>query len=808
MRKHSTLVLIFVFILAAFTLSPEKTNATTHLVTVNSNFFNPATLNALVGDTVHFQWQSGFHTTTCDDAILPGTSRPVGADAWDAPMNSGAVDYYYVLSVAGTYVYGCQPHWPGMQGTINAGFGYKVWVGANGGGDGTSWNDALNWFGGTAPVAADSVLLDNSQVGTTYVVNLPTGATNVTVRKLIIQPTAPSYIYLNLPSGNTNNPGLTVGDGASGTYDFILYKNSIFTNSSGAAAGTGFAFSIASDSIQLRDSALWVHNCGRGTGGITSRLSQASNCNKGIWRYDVPTLSSFSITASGVNYGTLQLFGLAGGGGLQSKKYVRTGTSAITCRGDFYIQEQAYDSTAMTNSFNIWGNYTNYGKTVYASSSTQTINFNGTANQTIAGGDITGAILISRAVNINNPAGVTINTKFYTDTLMMTQGNINVNNGQWIGIGYDATNTGVLLYTAGIVVGQLERWYLAGTTSAILDFPVGTSSTMKMATCQYSSAPTTAGRIGIKFIDNGTDGSDLPALLNDGGTSLTRRSNSYWTLSATLVSGGSVDLTFDGNGQQGINNSSELRVVWTNNGGSSFSLQGSHVAGTGSIGKRSGVGFPFSDFYLAGNSTNNPLPVELDNFVATTIKNEVILDWATGHEQNNDRFEIQRARLNAGQTAIDNPSTAIYETVGSVKSKGNSNSAQSYKFNDKDLLAGRYAYRLKQIDVNGNHTYFMLNNEIYINNPGKFNISQNYPNPFNPVTNINYEMPFDGTIKIVVYDNLGREVRTLVSGAVMAGYYKAEFNASSLPSGIYFYRVNAESGGKSYEKVFKMMLVK
>lgn len=92
--------------------------------------------------------------------------------------------------------------------------------------------------------------------------------------------------------------------------------------------------------------------------------------------------------------------------------------------------------------------------------------------------------------------------------------------------------------------------------------------------------------------------------------------------------------------------------------------------------------------------------------------------------------------------------------------------------------------------------------------PNKFYLSQNYPNPFNPVTNINYEMPFDGTIKIVVYDNLGREVRTLVSGAVMAGYYKAEFNASSLPSGIYFYRVNAESGGKSYEKVFKMMLVK
>lgn len=800
MRKP-ILLLVCTLICLLFVFTPDKTNATTHTVTVESNFFNPAALNVIVGDTVHFQWISGFHTTTCDEVILPGTSRPFGADAWDSPMNSGSTDFYYVVNVAGSYVYGCQPHWPGMQATITASYGYKIWAGVLGGGDGSSWNDPLNWLGGVAPVSTDSVKLDNSQESSTYLVFLPTGAVNVTVKKLIIQPTAPNYIYLFLPSGNTNNPGLTVGDGVSGTYDFILNKNSIFSNASGAAAGTGFAFSVTSDSIQLKDSALWIHNCTRGTSGITSRLSQASNCNRGIWRYDVPTTSTFSITASGVSYGSLQLYGLAGGGGLLSKRYIRSGGSALTIRGDYYIEEHAYDSTSMTNSLNIWGNYTCFGKIVYALSSTQTINFNGTALQTIVCDGLTAASsTISRAVNFNNAAGFYISNPFYADSVIMTQGNINSAGSAWLGVGYDASNPGFLSRTGGIVTGQMERWYLAGAISDSLSFPVGTSSVLKEAKVRFSTAPTTAGRIGMKFIDNGTNGSDLPSTLNDGGYSVSRRSDSYWLMTGTFLTGGGIDVALDGNGQVGITDPQNMRVVWSNDG-STFSLQGSHKDGNNSIGRRTGIGFYFSNFYLAGNSLFNPLPVELTSFMASTIKNEVILDWATGHELNNTGFDIERAPVINGKA--DN-----YSKVGFVSGKGNSNSPQSYKYSDKGLTAGKYSYRLKQIDFNGNFKYFNLSTEVNVALPGSFELSQNYPNPFNPTTSINYEMPFDGTVKLVVFDNLGREVKTLVNGNVSAGYYKTEFNAAGLSSGIYFYRLNAESGSQKFEKILKMMLVK
>jgi len=800
MSRKFTYFICTSFLVLAMFFSPEKSSATTHTITVNSNFFNPSSLNVIVGDTVHFQWVSGNHTTTCDDTVLPGTSFPIGATPWDSPMNSGSTDFYYVVTVAGSYVYGCQPHWPGMQGTITAGYGYKVWVGFLGGGDGTSWSDPLNWFGGTAPVSTDSVLLDNSQYNNTYIVFLPTGATNVTVKKLIIQPADPNTIYLTLPSGNTNNPGLTVGDGVSGTYDFVLYRNAVFTNSSGAAAGTGFAFSVASDSIQLRDSSLWIHNCTRGTSGITSRLSTAANCNRGIWRYDVPSVSSFSITASGVNYGSLQFYGLAGGGGLLSKKYLCTGTSALTIRGDLYIEEHAYDSNAMRGPMNIKGDYTCYGKIVFGD--TSKINFNGTSLQTIRCDGLTSAsFTISRIVNFDNPAGFYLATPFYSDTVIMTQGNINSASGTaWLGVGYDATNSGFLSRTGGIVTGQMERWYVAGTASDSLSFPVGTSSVLKEAKIRTSTAPTTAGRIGVKYTDNGTDGSDMPTL-NDGGFSLTRRTNSYWTLTSTLITGHVLDVAFDGNGQTGVNDGQNLRVIWTNNGGTSFSLQCVHKDGNNSIGRITSVGFAFSDFYLAGNSTNNPLPVELSSFTATTIKNEVILDWVTSHEENNDRFEVQRASINNG-------TTGEYNSVGIVASKGNSKLPQSYRYSDRNVGLGNYSYRLKQIDLNGNIKYYNLNNEVIIGVPIVFNISQNYPNPFNPVTNIDYELPYNSFVKIIVYDNLGREVMTLVNENKSAGYYKAEFNAGGLASGLYFYKISASSGSQNFEKISKMMLVK
>jgi hypothetical protein len=72
-------------------------------------------------------------------------------------------------------------------------------------------------------------------------------------------------------------------------------------------------------------------------------------------------------------------------------------------------------------------------------------------------------------------------------------------------------------------------------------------------------------------------------------------------------------------------------------------------------------------------------------------------------------------------------------------------------------------------------------------------LSQNYPNPFNPITTISFSIPSSGFTTLKVYDILDNEVATLVNEEKPAGNYKVSFDASSLSSGIYFYRLRADS---------------
>ena len=75
--------------------------------------------------------------------------------------------------------------------------------------------------------------------------------------------------------------------------------------------------------------------------------------------------------------------------------------------------------------------------------------------------------------------------------------------------------------------------------------------------------------------------------------------------------------------------------------------------------------------------------------------------------------------------------------------------------------------------------------------PKSYELSQNYPNPFNPSTTIKFALPKDGFVTMKVYDLAGREVAKLVSEVKKAGYYQVQFNASSLASGVYFYRIQS-----------------
>jgi photosystem II stability/assembly factor-like uncharacterized protein len=87
--------------------------------------------------------------------------------------------------------------------------------------------------------------------------------------------------------------------------------------------------------------------------------------------------------------------------------------------------------------------------------------------------------------------------------------------------------------------------------------------------------------------------------------------------------------------------------------------------------------------------------------------------------------------------------------------------------------------------------------------PTTYSLSRNYPNPFNPTTTIQYSIPKDEFVKLVVYDITGRVVKELVSGHKVAGKYSVEFNATGLASGIYFYKLNT-SGTPLINKMLLM----
>ncbi|MEO8210627.1 MAG: T9SS type A sorting domain-containing protein, partial [bacterium] len=149
-----------------------------------------------------------------------------------------------------------------------------------------------------------------------------------------------------------------------------------------------------------------------------------------------------------------------------------------------------------------------------------------------------------------------------------------------------------------------------------------------------------------------------------------------------------------------------------------------------------------------------------------------------------------------------------WSMVGNVSGHGTATSPNNYSYTDRNLASGKYNYRLKQIDLNGNFTYYNLSNEVNVGVPAKFDLSQNYPNPFNPSTKINYDLPFDGKVSIKIFDMAGKEVSTLVNEVKTAGYYSLDFNGSNLSSGVYFYRINAEANGQNFVSTKKMMLVK
>lgn len=210
--------------------------------------------------------------------------------------------------------------------------------------------------------------------------------------------------------------------------------------------------------------------------------------------------------------------------------------------------------------------------------------------------------------------------------------------------------------------------------------------------------------------------------------------------------------------------------------------------------------------------TQAPLPVQLAGFAASLLPSMrgVEFRWQTLSERNNYGFMLQRADTISHQYS-DVPNSF-------VPGQGTTLIPQEYSWVYAEAPWGTYAYRLRQIDLDGT-SHFSEPIVVRHAQPtgvtaagptGVFRLQPNVPNPFNPTTAIRYELAEAVHVSLVVYDGLGRKVVELVNGMQDAGFSSVEWNASNVASGVYLARFTATdaTGNVKLARVMKLVLTK
>ncbi|MFC2094285.1 hypothetical protein ACFLSH_01520 [Bacteroidota bacterium] len=248
--------------------------------------------------------------------------------------------------------------------------------------------------------------------------------------------------------------------------------------------------------------------------------------------------------------------------------------------------------------------------------------------------------------------------------------------------------------------------------------------------------------------------------------------------------------------------------IWTStDGGSSWFTTG--VASDVSGSDPRTIGSTVTSFSKwTVSDEDSPLPVELSSFTANVIDNKVILNWTTETEVTNYGFDIERTE------SSPDPYNEHWTVLGFVEGHGNSSSPKHYEFIDKNPLAKKLTYRLKQIELDGSYEYLSIIAEVDagILAPEEYSLSQNYPNPFNPSTTIKYGLAAVSDVRLEFYNIIGEQVHAIERSNLAPGHYSHTFNVvnNNLSSGIILYRIVIKNleGDEQFVDSKSMILLK
>ena len=198
------------------------------------------------------------------------------------------------------------------------------------------------------------------------------------------------------------------------------------------------------------------------------------------------------------------------------------------------------------------------------------------------------------------------------------------------------------------------------------------------------------------------------------------------------------------------------------------------------------------------------LPVEMSNVTAEASKEEgITITWRTESELNSAGFQVWRSL--SEDKAYNKITSAL------IPSQGNTSVAQEYSYCDKNVESNvLYWYKIEEISTDGKSKFFGPISVVGMKPiPTEYDLAQNYPNPFNPETMIEFQLPENADVSIVVYSLLGREIKTLVKEKMQAGYHEITWTGKDshgvkVPSGMYIVQMRAGD----FRQIRKMTIIR
>ena len=416
-----------------------------------------------------------------------------------------------------------------------------------------------------------------------------------------------------------------------------------------------------------------------------------------------------------------------------------TPTNANITGRHFYLDQGVTMST--TGDLTLSGDYYNAG----TFTTTGDVTFSGSSAQTIRG---TGTSTFGAFI-VNNAAGVTMEQDVEaTSGLTLTAGLLQLGS-QTLTLGTGASVSGTPGTTNHVVAtsGTLRKGY-SGTGS--FSFPVGDGTTYSPISLNFTS-----GVFASAYADV-----SLTASKHPNNSSSNHYIERYWTVSSSGIS--SFDCTVTGTYDDGDIQGTESELYGGKWNGASWNVLA--AANTGSN-QFSGTVSSFSDFTAGEIGT---FPVEWLSFEATPTGQSVQLDWSTGTEQNSYFFAIERSA-----------DEEFWNEIGQIPAAGNSEMVRQYQFTDQQPDNGLNYYRLRQVDLDGTHSFSEVRSVSF----QELGIRV-YPNPVE--NTLHLDLPA-GDWNAELLDGLGRSILSVEQVG-------RELDLSQLPAGTYQLRLTGSEG--------------